>query len=112
MVVIVVYMVHTHGFIDALVGAFPVDNDGWGVVVINVEGRELPAQNVVHLPILVACCSSQSYVCPAVIEINGLVQVQRRGQNGRVKVIDVDVEKTKACAPIPLASVLKVGILR
>jgi hypothetical protein len=104
-------MVHAHTRIHTIMGTFSVHFYRRVIVAVNVQRGELPGEQVMGLPMRVASGCSQANEHPSLVKIQGLLQIERRGDHGGVHVIHVDIQQAEAGAPVSVPSVDKVRIL-
>ena len=110
-VVVVVWLVHTLSLVHAPIVSRTIHHQRRVVLLIDVERRELPAEDVVRLPVLIPGSGGETHVCAAVVKLESEGQVDGSGDDGRVHVVHVHVQQAHAGAPVSLSTIREVSIL-
>mmetsp|Transcript_16090 Transcript_16090/g.35649 ORF Transcript_16090/g.35649 Transcript_16090/m.35649 type:complete len:333 (-) Transcript_16090:2389-3387(-) len=111
-VVVVVNAVPAHGLVHAGMGALAVHTGGGGVALVHVEGGELPAQDIVRLPVLIPRSSREAHIAAPVVQGQRGGKVYGCGDDGGVHVIQIYLKQTEPHTPVALAAVGEVGVIQ
>jgi hypothetical protein len=110
-VMVVVGIVDTHCVVHTVFRALVVHHLRRGVVLVDEQRGELPAQQVVHLPVRIPSGCRDSHEHSSLVQVECLLQVQGRGDHGGVHVVQIHIQQTKASAPVAIAAVLEIRVL-